>query len=644
MARLASGLVGWVIGCLFLMMVPSQAFYIGGDTYRAYKMGERVPIKFNKLISWQSLLTYGYNDLPFVCPRSSFTPKDAWLNIGQVLQGDSWTATDHELYMGRNDTCQLLCTVELSPKTSRKLISMGDSGYGAEWVVDNLPVTYFEEHNGFLYMRLTAVPLTEGAKGFRPIPSFRNIEETAIMNHMSLWIDYVLDTEDPSKAYIVGVNASAQSIDDPSNCMTATTLKQKSSAPAMIMQPNETNSLTYSYSVFWRQSLHPVSPKERWNDVLHQQSYVHWYSIYERFVYAMIITCIFVAVVAKKLRVDIQRGDASRSTTQVSDGFVLHWTHGAWKLLHADVFRTPRFATLLISLLGFGVQFSLTLCTLIGIMLCGFLSPAYRGGLLTVAFVLYPFFGLVAGYVVGYMHSLLRCRTSLLYQVVHYVSFVPGIIFVLRFGVSTIAWMDGSSLAIPFGTWMVALIVAFGVSGLLALIGAMISGRKTYNIPVEVSDLARTIPPKPWCFRSYITLPICMILPFYIYISEYIDLTRFMWRGEFYWTYGYLALVLLMSTFVTIGSTLVVTYLCLNYEDHHWWWRSFFHSAVSAGGIIIISFIQHFSEGGVGITAAALFFGYNIIAFVLYAVTFGTLGFLSTFVLLRIIYGSIKTD
>ncbi|KAI8379394.1 uncharacterized protein BYT42DRAFT_568643 [Radiomyces spectabilis] len=637
MIRLTSAIVGHVAYFILLAMASSKLVYAESDSPQAYKMGDPVPVKFNKFISSYRPLTFAYDDLPFVCPRSASSKKHEGLNIGQILQGDSWTTTDHQIFMGRNESCKTLCTVELIPKSSKRLVSMALDSYKTQWIIDNAPVYYKLLNKDPILIPLPTpfVPLVHTPHLLLKNSDNLSDVQVPILNHLSFFIDYLPDPDDHLKAYIVAVTSTAISIEDPSQCTSPAA--SASNVPPKLLRANEATHLTYSYSVFWRESSNH-SPS-RWDNL--SGPYIHWRFIWRTVYISILITGILAAIMAKKVRMDIQDTGDSESRTAIPGSFVLYVTHGAWKSVHADVFRSPRFTTLLIALLAFGAQFACTLTTLVLIMMCGFLGPAYRGGLMTIGFVLYPFFGLVSGFVTGYMHSLLQCQRSLLYHTFQSVVLVPGFLLATRFTISCIAWADGSSLAIPFGTWTVVVIVAFGVNGFFTMMGAIISRRKSYTIPVEVSDTVREVPPRPWFLKLYVTIPICALLPYVIYMMDYTTVVSHLWSDEFYWVYGYLALITLMTFLVSIESTLTITYLCLNYGDYHWWWRSFIHSASSAIGIMIISSGDTFS-GGVG--EALMIFGYSLMGTVLFAVLLGTLGFLSTFMLLRIIYSSIKSD
>ena len=64
-----------------------------------------------------------------------------------------------------------------------------------------------------------------------------------------------------------------------------------------------------------------------------------------------------------------------------------------WKLVHGDVFRPPKNAKLLASLLGAGLQILCMLMITIGFAMLGMLSPSSRGALLTAALFLFVFMG-----------------------------------------------------------------------------------------------------------------------------------------------------------------------------------------------------------------------------------------------------------
>ena len=69
-----------------------------------------------------------------------------------------------------------------------------------------------------------------------------------------------------------------------------------------------------------------------------------------------------------------------------------------WKLVHADVLRTPPNVTLLATSVGTGMQLLGMTFISIACAALGFLSPANRGSMLTVTLLLFVLMGSVAGY------------------------------------------------------------------------------------------------------------------------------------------------------------------------------------------------------------------------------------------------------
>merc|ERR1719502_2570739 len=69
-----------------------------------------------------------------------------------------------------------------------------------------------------------------------------------------------------------------------------------------------------------------------------------------------------------------------------------------WKLVHADVLRTPPNPTLLAVSVGTGMQVLCMAFISIACAMLGFLSPANRGSMLSVSMLLFVLMGSVAGY------------------------------------------------------------------------------------------------------------------------------------------------------------------------------------------------------------------------------------------------------
>jgi transmembrane 9 superfamily member 2/4 len=123
-----------------------------------------------------------------------------------------------------------------------------------------------------------------------------------------------------------------------------------------------------------------------------------------------------------------------------------------WKLIHGDVFRVPSGFSFLSVCVGSGAQILLMAVLSCVFALLGFVSPSYRGGLMSALLLSYVFMGTLAGYISmrfykffdGESWKLVTLFTGL---------FFPGIVFTLFLCINAfIFFSSSSSLAVPFTT------------------------------------------------------------------------------------------------------------------------------------------------------------------------------------------------
>merc|ERR1711976_1064330 len=135
------------------------------------------------------------------------------------------------------------------------------------------------------------------------------------------------------------------------------------------------------------------------------------------------------------------------------------------------------------------------------------------------------------------------------------------------------------------------------------------------------------------------------VLPFGAVFTELFFIMSSLWQHQFYYLFGFLALVLIILIVTCAEISVALTYFQLTSEDYLWWWRSFFASGASGLYVFLYSVlyfntrlqIDHF-------VPMAMYFGYMGVVSVLFCLMTGSIGLLSTFVFVRSIYGSIKID
>merc|ERR1719229_991333 len=72
------------------------------------------------------------------------------------------------------------------------------------------------------------------------------------------------------------------------------------------------------------------------------------------------------------------------------------------------------------------------------------------------------------------------------------------------------------------------------------------------------------------------------ILPFGAAFTELFFIMSSLWQHQFYYLFGFLALVLVILIVTCAEISIALTYFQLTSEDYNWWWRSFLSSGSSA--------------------------------------------------------------
>ena len=152
-----------------------------------------------------------------------------------------------------------------------------------------------------------------------------------------------------------------------------------------------------------------------------------------------------------------------------------------WKLVHGDVFRTPKNPLLLSIFLGNGSQLFVMVGTTITFALLGFLSPSNRGSLGTVMILLYTVFGFIGGYVSARVYKSFggeKWKQNIAMTPV----MIPGIVFATFFLLNLFLWAKRSSGAVPFTTMLVILGIWFVISVPLSFAGSWVGFKHAVSL------------------------------------------------------------------------------------------------------------------------------------------------------------------
>ncbi|KAF2222553.1 hypothetical protein BDZ85DRAFT_237986 [Elsinoe ampelina] len=684
------------------LLTAANAFYVPGWSIKSYAEGEKIPLFVNKVYSDFTQLQYAYSELPFVCPPSGrvrapgfVSGSNVALNLGEVLRGDRIVVSDYDLEMGRDNEIHYLCSQTIDEAGLQKAQEIIRDGYVAEWIVDNLPGA-----TSFVTVDKSRKYYASGFKmGYADVSPTTGQPRYFLNNHVTLVIRYHRAPGrdgDRGKKVIVGFEVYAKSVSaegrtddglpedihDVRNGLELvmgkpnTTTEDNEAATADVMR------IPYTYSVYFRED-DKIEWANRWDLYFVNQddnSKTHWLAIVNSLVISGFLTAVVAVILARTIRGDIkgyrdggledgklglkmrgtrsprksldkggllERPDIEAEAESASDDEIVEDVTG-WKLVHADVFRTPSYGNILAPLVGSGMQLVFMTLGLIALSCFGVLNPSFRGGYVSVGSALFVVAGLFSGYFSARVYKTFGGTNWRKNSIVTATLF-PGLMFATVFILNLFVWAQASSTALPLGTLLGIVALWLLVQLPLVYAGSWFGFLKVgaYTHPIKASTIPRQIPHQTVYTRSTSSALLGGIIPFAVIFIELMFVFESIWQDKsgYYYVFGYLAVIGAVLVAVIMEVTIVSVYLQLCAENYHWWWQSFFVGGSSAFWIFAYSAYYYFNNLHIqGFVSSLLFFAYSFMACTVYGLLTGTIGFLTAYAFVRRIYGAIKAD
>ncbi|KAJ9137272.1 Transmembrane 9 superfamily member [Pleurostoma richardsiae] len=447
-----------------------------------------------------------------------------------------------------------------------------------------------------------------------------------------------------------------------------------------------TMTIPFTYSVYFREDK-TVEWNRRWDLYFVNQeegSKIHWLAIVNSFIICGLLTGIVLMILAKTIRTDLkghkeahaedgklrlkrksksgsrtprsiekapglleQEGDVDNDADISSDEEALEDITG-WKLLHADVFRSPTFGWVLAPLVGSGMQLLFMAVGLVFLSAIGILNPSFRGGFLSFAIGLFIFAGLFSGYFSARVYKTFDGKDWRRNALVTALLF-PGLTFGLIFILNLFVWAQASSTAIPFGTLVAILLLWLCIQVPLVYVsswhGYVRAG--AWEHPTKTSSIPRQIPQQAWYMKGARSVLLAGLIPFAVIFIELLFVFQSVWQDKsgYYYVFGFLGVVSVILILTVAEVTVVTIYIQLCSENYHWWWQSFLVGGGSAVWVFLYCVWYYFAKLHIsGFVSSMLFFSYSFMACCVYGLLTGTVGFLSAYAFVRRIYGAIKAD
>ena len=604
-----------------LLLPLSSAFYLPGVAPSSYSVGEKVPLYVNSLTpsvsrsdeQLHAVVAFDYYHPAFRFCRPEKGPKWVRESLGSIIFGDRIRTSPFELHMAQNETCKAVCqSRNFDERAARFLNGRIEQAYSVNFLVDGLPAAELKED-----------PLTHerfSSPGF-PLGRLSEDGNKQLNNHWNIIIDYHKAGIRGNQYRVVGVLVQPESYG--SNKFLGDGKAECGGSPMVVAEEGETP-VVYTYSVYWRES--STAWATRWDKYLHVvDPKIHWFSLINSTVFVVFLVGMVSAVLLRALRKDIARYnrldninlDDLSGTSAVGDDVQ---EDSGWKLVHGDVFRSPRHSLMLSVFLGNGSQLFVMTGITVMFALLGFLSPSNRGFLATVILLLYTILGFVGGYMSSRSYKTFGGERWKLNIAVTPV-LVPGIVFGTFFFLNLFVWGKGSSGAVPISTMLAVIAIWFLISVPLSVAGSWLGFKHApISPPTRVNQIPRQIPP---CTRSLRPLPSLLltgILPFCaIFVELYFIMTS-LWTSRIYYMFGFLFICYGLMVITCACTTILLVYFLLCAEDYRWQWRAFFGAGMTGAYVFLNAlgfWATRISFGGV--TGAVLYLGYSaLISFLVF--------------------------
>lgn len=624
-----------------------HSFYLPGIAPISYEEGKKLEVMANKLTSPKNKLPYDYYSLPFCGSEKTKDHRSKPVNLGQVLMGDRMKPTDYDFHMKVPDQCKVLCTKSFTADQIKTLRTRITQEYAVRLNLDNMPIVIKGE---------TASRRTAYRFGY-DIGRAEADGKLYIHNHLKFKVFY----NDPKEATSSSFNSLAD-IDASSTSgfrvvgfeVETFSVKHELGSdgnptkdscpvtnPTERMEIKEGSPVTFTYDVEYLES--PLRWATRWDKYLEanpELKQIQWFSIVNSLMISLFLTALVATVLLRTVLRDFSRYNALEEEDEEDVT--------GWKLVHGDVFRTPKYPVLLSIFCGSGSQ-TLWMCTiLLFFALLGFLSPAYRGGLITTTLSLWVLASAICGYSSARVYSSFENGPNRKLVTIGSAFLFPGLTFSLFFFLNLFVWGSGSSGAVPFTTLIVLLFMWFGISVPLVFAGAYVGYKtKPYEFPTRTNQIPRQIPPAPLRIPQGAYVILAGVLPFGTVFMELVFILNSIWQNQILYLFGMLSIVFVILVVTCAEMSIVFTYLTLAAERWTWWWQAFGGSASSGLYMFLYSLYYIGSQAAMDhmpFVSTMMFITYSLVVSAAFALMCGTIGFFSSFWFVRQIYSNIRVD
>ncbi|ESN97463.1 hypothetical protein HELRODRAFT_157541 [Helobdella robusta] len=574
---------------------------LGGARAVKYKKGDQVVVFANKVGPYYNPHeTYHYYQLPLCRPHEV---KQKELSLSELLDGDRMAYSDYKINFQESDKLRTLCTLKLTESDVTKLKDAIEDLYFFEFVVDEIPARGFIGH------------LLEG--GIVP-----HTHELKLYLHHYFYFEFNNDE-------IIYMNISTS--DEEGKQIK---LDDVSQFPLVV---------NFTYSVKWTMS--NLQRDERMKKMKESGFFpvtleIHWLSIINSMILVFLLIGFVVIIMTRILKKDFARYNLEDDDNLDADD------DNGWKIIHTDVFRFPAYKSLFCAILGVGCQFLIIATAILMMALLGLFNVHRHGSINAASIILYALTSCISGYVAACMFKKMGGE-NWVWNINLTSALFAGPFFLVWSVLNTLAWIYGSTQALPWDTILLLGLLWLLLGYPLTIIGGILGKNSagSFDAPCRTKNIAREIPDIPF-YKS--TLAHCIVggfLPFSAISVELYYIFSTLWGREHYTLFGILSIVYIILLSVTACISVALTYFQLSSEDYRWWWRSII-SAGSTGAFVFLYSLFYYTRRSnmYGLLQTAEFFGFSVLVCYIFFLMLGTVAFFSSLKFVKFIYVNIKMD
>mmetsp|Transcript_8363 Transcript_8363/g.37381 ORF Transcript_8363/g.37381 Transcript_8363/m.37381 type:complete len:639 (-) Transcript_8363:2411-4327(-) len=623
-------LMAWGLLIFSIFARLTAGSLLRGIAYHSYQEGDELEVIATKLTSKINQLPYDYYSLPF-CDSQDVTARSRRVNLGQLLSGERAKTTDFQFRMNKDQQCTLMCTVLLQNEDAAVLQQRIGQMYSVRLSLDHMPVVVKGTTKSGNVAYQLGYPL-----------GFVEDESHYINNYLRLKV-LVHRERDSDRDYfqVVGFEVEPRSL--PFYVEQGQVTREQCTAPrGEALKVEAGTEVPFVYDVIFEES--EMNWATRWDHLLKPSEDVvrlQWSVTMNSMLVGVFLTALVGFILLRTVLRDFVRYNQLDQEAPEEDS-------SGWKVLHSDVFRTPRYAASLCVFVGTGTQvFTMAAITQV-FAVAGLVSRGNRAALLTAMLLLWVATSLVSGYTSARLYASLKGAKSRKWVTTATAFLFSGITFITFFVLNLVLSMFRSQAAVPLRGLVGLLLLWFCLAIPLVFVGAYLGyKRRPHEFPVRTNQIPRAVPKSPIPFARLILPLAAGIFPFCSFLCELTFILNTMWLGQIYFLFGFLLAVFALLT-VTCGElSIVFTYVTLSNEDHRWWWPAFLASGSSGLYVMLYSIYYlktHPGFHGVTLISVLIYMVYMNMISVAFALMTGAIGFHSSFFFVRRIYGAIRIE